>query len=90
MLPPGLRTDIPRLQVRPGDTLTFQLGFLPLAANITLVGPDDEPLLYVPLPNNQTISWQVPTDLHTSNDVLAVLFFRAATGDASYLLWLHP
>jgi hypothetical protein len=90
MLPPGLRTDIPRLRVRPGDTLAFQLGFLPLDANITFVGPDDEPLLYVPLPNEQAISWQVPTDLLTPNDdALAVLFFRAANGDASYLLWLH-
>jgi len=90
MTPPERRTDIPRLQVDPGDTLTFQLGFLPTEANLTLVGPDQEPLLYVPLPNKQAISWQVPADLLTANDdVLAALSFRAANGDASYLLWLQ-
>lgn len=90
MLPPEQRTDIPRLQVHPGETLTFLLGFLPTDANLTLVGPDHEPLLYIPLPNEQAITWQVPAELLTPNDdVLAVLFLQTANGDASYLVWLH-
>jgi hypothetical protein len=90
MLPPELRTDIPRLQVDPGATLTFELGFLPTAAGLTLTGAGRTPLLDVRLAAARTISWQVPTGFATPGaDVLATLFLRAPNGDASYLVWLH-
>lgn len=90
MLPPEQRTDIPRLQVHAGDTLTFQLGFRPTAASLALVTPDHRQLLGVPLPETETISWQVPADLDTPNrEMLAMLALGATNGDATYLVWLH-
>ena len=59
-------------------------------ANLTLVSSDDQPLLYVPYPTDkQSAGTCPPICSHPSDDVLAVLFFQATNGDASYLVRLH-